>query len=74
MKNCQVKINHKVYFNTHINEICKKVGQKLNALSMVTPYMDLSKRRMLVNTFLLSQITQFPLVWMWNSRIKSNKI
>ena len=38
-----IKIDNKLNFNTHVDEICKKAGQKLNALSRVTPYMDLSK-------------------------------
>ena len=56
--------DHKLNFNTQIDEICKNAGQKLNELSRVTTYMDLSKRRMLVNTFFLSQFSYCPLVWM----------
>ena len=37
----------------------KKAGQKLNALSKVTPYMDFS---------------YCPLIWMFHSRSKTNKI
>ena len=36
-----IKIDNKLNFNNHIDEIFKKAGQKLNALSRVTPYMDL---------------------------------
>ena len=32
-----LKIDNKSSFNTHIDEICKTEGQKLNALSRVTP-------------------------------------
>ena len=40
-----IKIDNKLNFNTHADEICKKAGQKLiNALSRVTPYMDLMIR------------------------------
>ena len=44
-----IKIDNKLNFNTHVEEIWKKAGQKLNALSRVTPYMGLSKRRILLN-------------------------
>ena len=27
-----IKIDHKLTFNAHIDEICKKVGQKINAI------------------------------------------
>ena len=69
-----IKIDNKLNFNTHVDEICKKAGQKLNALSRVTPYMDLSKRRILLNAFFISQFSYCPLVWMFHSRGKNNKI
>ena len=46
----------------HGYEVCKKAGQKLNALSGVTPYMDLSKSRILLNTFFISQFSYCQLV------------
>ena len=69
-----IKIDNKLNFNTHVDEICKKAGQKLNALSRVTPYMDLSKRCLLLNAFFISQFSYCPLVWMFHSRGKNNKI
>ena len=57
-----IKIDNKLNFNTHVDEICKKAGQKLNALSRVTPYMDLSKRRVLLNAFFISQSSYCSLV------------
>ena len=44
-----IKIDHKLTFNAHIDEICKKAGQKMNALSRVIPYMNITKRRSLLN-------------------------
>ena len=49
-----IKIDHKLTFNAHIDEICKKAGQKMNALSRVIPYMNITKRRSLLNTFFLA--------------------
>ena len=37
------KIDHKLNLNTYIDEICKTVGQTLNASSKATLYMDLPK-------------------------------
>ena len=51
------KTDHKLKFYTHIDEMYKKAGQNLNASSRVTPYMDLSKRRMLINAFFWSQFS-----------------
>ena len=69
-----IKIGNKLNFNTHVNEICKKAGQKLNALLRVTPYMDLSKWRILLNAFFISQFSYYKLAWMFHSRGKNNKI
>ena len=73
-KHLGIKIDDKLRFNTHVDEICKKAGQKLNALSRVTSYMDLSKRRILLNEFFISQSSYCPLVWMFHSRGENNKI
>ena len=68
-----IKID-KLNFNTHFDEICKKAGQKLNALSRATLYVNLSKRRILSNAFFISQFSYCPLVWMFYSCRKNNKI
>ena len=46
----------------------------MNALSRVTPYMDLSKRCILLNAFFISQFSYCPLDWMFHSLGKNNKI
>ena len=61
-------------FNAHIDEICKKAAQKMNALSRVIPYMNITKRRSLLNTFFMSQFNYCPLTWMCHNRVKNNKI
>ena len=61
-------------FNAHIHEICKKAGQEMNALSGVRPYMNITKRLSLLNTFFMSQFNYCPLAWMYHSRTKYNKI
>ena len=34
----------KFTFQSHIDNICKKASQKLNAMSRITPYMDFNKK------------------------------
>ena len=58
-----IKIDHKLTFNAHIDEICKKTGQKMNSLSRVIPYMNITKRRSLLNSFFMSQFNYCPLRW-----------
>ena len=69
-----VNFDFKLNFNLHIKEICKKAGLKLNALSRITPFMDFSKKRKLVNAFFLSQFNYCPLVWMCHNHTVNNQI
>ena len=38
-----VKTDYKQTFNFHIDEICKKAGQKMNTLSRIVPYTNIKK-------------------------------
>ena len=69
-----VKFDYKLTFNAHIDDICKKAGPKLNALSRIEPYMDFNKKRLLVNAFFMSHFSYCPLIWMCHNRTKNNKI
>ena len=40
-----IKLDSKLNFCSHIHDICQKAREKLNAISRVTPYMDLAKSR-----------------------------
>ena len=73
-KSLRIKTNHKVTSNGHIDEICRKAGHKMNALSRVISYMNIKKQRTLSNTFFISQFNYCPLTWMCYSRAKNNKI
>ena len=44
-----VKFDYKLTFNAHIDDICKRAGLKLNALSRIAPHMDFDKKQLLVN-------------------------
>ena len=52
----------------------KKTSRKIDALSRVTPYMDISKRRILMNAFFKSQFSYCLLVWMCHSHANNSKI
>ena len=60
--------------SNHINSICKKASQKLNALSRIAPYMNIQKRRTIMKSFVTSQFSYCPLIWMFHSRRLNNKI
>ena len=69
-----IKLDSKLNFNSHIHDICQKVGQKLNVISRIRPYMDFAKKCLLVNAFFYSQFNYYQLVWMCYNRTNNNKI
>ena len=40
-----IKVDTKLNFNEHLNDIISKADRKVNALSRVMPYMSLSKKK-----------------------------
>ena len=50
-----IKVDTKLNFNEHVNNIIIKASRKVNALSRVVPYMSLSKKKILMNSFFNSQ-------------------
>ena len=69
-----IKVDAKLNFNEHLNNIISKVSRKVNALSRAVPYMRVSKRKILLNSFFNSQFSYCPLIWMFYSRIMNNEI
>ena len=66
--------DNKLKSEKHINTICQKANRKLNSLARITSYMELTKRRILMNVFFDSQVNYCPLIWMLHSRNLNNKI
>ena len=52
----------------------KEADRKVNALTRISPYIDLEKRCILMNSFFTSQFNYCPFVWMFHSRTMNNKI
>ena len=74
-----IKIDTKLNFHEHLNEIISYVSHKVNALSRKMPYMSLSKKKKLVSfllcfSFFDSQFNHCYLIWMFHSRIMNNRI
>ena len=69
-----VTIDSELKFENHITEICHKVSKKINALSRISSFMSLEKRRTLMKAFIEYQFNYCPLIWMFHSRTLNNKI
>ena len=56
-----IKVDNRLNFNEHLDGIIKKASGKINALYRITPFMNISKRRILMNSFFNSQFNYCPL-------------
>ena len=70
-----VVLDNKLKFDIQKSgNICQKANRKLNALARLTNYMELPKRRLLLNAFFKAQFNYCTVVWMFHSRSLNNKI
>ena len=69
-----IQIDYKLKFDVYVETICKKAHRKLSALSRITNYMELPKRRILMNAFFKAQFNYCPIIWMFHSCCLNNKI
>ena len=69
-----IKIESELTFNKHMETLCKKASQKLNALSRLCALIPFHQRKMLMNAFFDSQFFYSPLIWMFHSRQVNTKI
>ena len=69
-----IKIDSKLKFETHIETVCKKASQKLNALSRLCSIIPFHKRKILMQAYFYSQFSYSPLVWMFHSRRINTRI
>ena len=69
-----IMVDSRLNFNQHLDGIIKKASHKINALSRITTFINISKNLILMNSFFNSQFNYCPLVWMFYSRSINNKI
>ena len=50
-----VKIYYKLTFDEHVKSSFNKANNKLRALARATPYMNIEKRKLLMNYFFIAQ-------------------
>ena len=69
-----VKVDRELKFKEHLEGIIKKASKKVNVLYRITPYMNIDKRKLLMNSFFISQFNYCPLIWMCHCHTINNKI
>ena len=69
-----VTIDTKLSFNSHITKICSKASRQLNALKRFGCYIPLDTRKILANSFIISNFNYCPLVWYFSMAKQLQKI
>ena len=67
-------VDKNLNFNLHLQTLCKKVNQKVSALARIVRILPFQKRRLILKTFIESQFSYCPLVWMFCPRKMNDKI
>ena len=63
-----ITIDSNLTFENHINSIRKKASQKLSAPARITLYMNIQKQKIIMKSFVNSQIGYSLLIWIFQSR------
>ena len=69
-----ITIDDKLNFNLHIDKICLKSANQLNALVRLKRFLGNEERKVLINSFVLSNFNYCPLVWMLTSTKSLHKM
>ena len=69
-----ILIDRDLSSDKHIKSLCRKAGQKLNALARIRNYLAHDQKRLLLNSIIKSQFSYCPLIWMFCSRSLNNLI
>ena len=69
-----ITIDTKLSFDSHITKICRKASRQLNALKHLGFYIPLDTRKILSNSFIISNFNYCPLVWYFSTVKQLQKI
>ena len=69
-----VYLDKDLNFNYHVNELCKRAGRKINALSRLSNIIDVRSKRILYESFVSSQFGYCTVIWNFCSVSNTKKI
>ena len=69
-----IKIDNKLTLEEHVEGLCKKASQKVSAVARISSLMRFEQRKHIVNLFITSHFSHYPLVQMFHSRHLNNRI
>ena len=67
-------IDKQLNFDKHLSILCKRVSGKVSALGRLVKIIPQDKKRLLMKTFIESQFSHCPLIWIFCSRKMNRKI
>ena len=68
-----ITFDNNLTMRNHVKTLCNQASNKLYALARISQYMDERKRIILMKSFVISQFTYCPIIWMFSGR-KSNNL
>ena len=69
-----INFDNNLTMDDHIKYLCKQASSKLYALARISPFLNEHKRKMLMKSFIMSQFSYCPIVWMYCKRESNNLI
>ena len=69
-----VTLENKLNFATHLLDITKNTNKKFNALTRVQNYMTTDQKKLIFPSFIKSQFTYCPLIWMFCTKRSLRRI
>ena len=70
----EIPLGDKLNFNLHISNICRSAENQLNALIRLKSYLSFNAKRVLINSYIISNFNYCRLVWMFSTAKSLNKI
>ena len=67
-----VMVDRGLTFEKHVENLCRNAGAKVTALGRLVAIVSMEKKKIIMATFIESQFSYCPLVWMFNHSRKLN--
>ena len=69
-----ITLDKNVSMTDHIQKMCKQASNKLHALARISSYLSEHQKKILMKSFILSQFSYCPIIWMYCHRKSNNLI
>ena len=70
----RIQFDNNLTLEEHVEGMCKKASRKVSAVARISSLMRFEQRKRIVNLFITSHFSHYPLVWMFHSRRINNRI